>query len=114
MTVAQIKDIVELVMLVTACVSPVVWIVLEKRIDARLEAKLESVYEAAAEVRGCVDDLEGRVSAVEWFRDQNAANINAIPRTVTILERLESTLERLDTTLGDVGIRVARMEGPKK
>lgn len=114
MTVAQIKDWLELVMLVIAFVSPIVWVLIERRMDARIDTKLAPVVKDGARVRECVEDVEARTAALEWFRDQNAQNINAIPRTVAILERLDGTLERLDSTLADVGDRVARIEGPKK
>jgi len=111
MTIEQIKNLAELIMLIAACVAPVIWIVLEKRIDARIETKLAPIRSDLETLCENDEDLEGRTAAVEWFRDQNMVNINAIPRTLAILERLESTLERLDQTLGDVRESVARMEG---
>jgi hypothetical protein len=111
MTVAQLKDLVELVMLVVACVSPVVWIVLEKRIDARLEQKLESVHADVETLTDSTENLDGRVSALEWFREHNAANINQIPRSLAILERLEETLDQLNSTMGDLRVSVARLQG---
>lgn len=85
---------------------------------ALLPAWVKSVVRAELkELFGQVDDHEGRMGAMEQWRNLVASDVRSIPSTNAILTRLEHTINRTDGTLDKINntlsewsARLARVE----